>query len=61
MINICASILLGSTVFLSGALLSSFKLIKEDYTKVIIKKVLQHIDFQKLRRVVAMVEPSSIR
>eukprot|EP00794_Sanderia_malayensis_P003344 gene3344-3833_t len=33
MINICACIMLGSSVFLGGALLSSFKLIKDDSTK----------------------------
>ena len=34
MINMCACILLGSAIFLGGALLSSFKLIKEDIAKV---------------------------
>ena len=34
MINISACVLLGSTIFLGGALLSSFKLIKNDISKV---------------------------
>ena len=34
MINTCACILLGSVIFLGGAMLSSFKLIKGDISKV---------------------------
>ena len=34
MINTCACVLLGSVIFLGGAILSSFKLIKGDMSKV---------------------------